>query len=69
MNPEDIDQAIESSVGECHAKLQLVHDYLDRFQIKDNRILAPIMDIERCIHILLHLLHDHNGDMNFKGGD
>lgn len=41
MNPEDFEKALESNVGECQTKLELVHDYLERFQIKDSRILAP----------------------------
>ena len=61
MNPGDIDEAIESNVGECQAKLDLVNDYLERFKIMDNRILSPIKDIERCIHIMVLLLQHHDG--------
>ena len=62
MNPEDVEKALESSVGECQTKLELVNDYLQRFKIKDSRILAPIYDIERCIHMMMHLLHDNHGE-------
>ena len=67
MNPEDFENALESSVGECQTKLELVNDYLERFKIKDSRLRAPIYDIERCIALMVHLLHHHSGDNEFQG--
>ena len=66
MNPEDLEKALESSVGECQTKLELVNDYLERFQIKDSRLLAPILDIERCVCAMVYLLNGHDGEDGVK---
>ena len=68
MKAEDIEQVIHGNVAECQAKLELVNDYLERFQIRDNRILAPIYDIERCIYTMVHFLH-HQGEEDNLPGD
>ena len=55
--PYDVDaQLLEGTVNECQAKLSLINDYLERFQIEDVRLVAPIRDIERCIHMIHHTM-------------
>ncbi len=50
-------KVIHSSINECHVKLSLISDYLERFKIQDARIVAPIHDIERCVDLMQHVLH------------
>ena len=53
----DVDQALlHDSITECQIKLSLIDDYLERFQIEDARLLAPIKDIERCINMMHHTM-------------
>ena len=59
MNSDDVNMIIDSSVCECQIKLELLNDYLERFRIRDARITAPIKDIERCVDVMVHVLHDH----------
>jgi hypothetical protein len=48
----DVDQElIHDSINECRVKLSLIDDYLERFQIEDVRLLAPIKDVQRCVAI------------------
>ena len=55
MEIEDID-ALAATIGEGVAKLGLIHDYIDRFEIKDMRIIAPILDIERVLCTCGHVV-------------
>ena len=43
-----IQEQLNNSINECQIKLSLIDDYLERFQIEDARLVAPIKDIERC---------------------
>lgn len=45
--------------SEGHCKMQLVHDYLQRFDVKDNRLLAPLKDIHKVLCIIEHIVDDH----------
>ena len=63
IDSEATENVLHSSVNECHAKLSLISDYLERFKIQDVRILAPIHDIERCVDMMEHALH-HDGEGN-----
>lgn len=60
MEHKDIEEILHSAVDECHAKLEIVNDYLERFKISDNRLVAPIHDIERCVDMMYHVMH-HEG--------
>ena len=62
MERKEVDKIVRSAVDECNAKLDIINDYLDRFKISDNRLVAPIHDIERCIETMHHILHYHGGD-------
>ena len=53
------ENVLNSSVNECQVKLSLISDYFDRFKIQDVRILAPIHDIERCVDMMSHALHEN----------
>jgi len=57
MDHQDIDEILHSAVSECHVKLEIITDYLERFKISDNRLVAPIHDIERCVDMMHHLMH------------
>ena len=59
MERKDLDDILHSTVAECHAKMELITDYLERFKIVDNRLVAPIHDIERCIDVMHHMMHEH----------
>ena len=61
-NPDDA-EAFERTVSECQAKMELIDDYLERFKIKDMRIVAPIRDIERYVMVMAHLLHELEGEL------
>jgi len=52
---------LERQIHECEAKIELVHDYIERFKIKDIRIVAPILDIDRCIHFMAIIVDHENG--------
>ena len=65
MDPKDVDEILHGAVAECNAKLELITDYLERFKISDNRLVAPIHDIERCVDMMTHLMHHKEmGDEN-----
>ena len=54
---------LRDSIGECKTKMELVNDYLNRFKISDIRLVAPLLDVERCLNVVLHILsHDDNPD-------
>ena len=53
-----VEKVLNNSVNECQTKLCLISDYFDRFKIRDVRILAPIHDIERCVDMMSHALHE-----------
>ena len=57
IDPDMAENVLSSSVCECQIKLSLISDYLERFKIQDVRILAPIHDIERCVDMMAHALH------------
>jgi hypothetical protein len=61
IGPDMGEKVLSSSVCECQIKLSLISDYIERFKIQDVRILAPIHDIERCVDMMAHALHE-NGD-------
>jgi len=69
MNSDKLGELLEGTVSECDAKLSLVNDYLDRFKIQDMRIVAPIRDIERCIHVMLHMLNGHGSEHDHYGSE
>ena len=48
-------------IDECEAKMELVQDYIERFKIKDIRIVAPILDIERCITFMAIIIDHEQG--------
>jgi len=53
----DMDQELlHDSINECRVKLSLIDDYLERFQIEDVRLLAPIKDVQRCIAMMHHTM-------------
>ena len=53
----DVDQElIHDSINECRVKLSLIDDYLERFQIEDVRLLAPIKDVQRCVAMMHHTM-------------
>ena len=55
--PHDVDQEmLHNSITECQVKLSLIDDYLERFQIEDVRLLAPIRDIQRCVSVMHHTM-------------
>ncbi len=58
MEHGDIDEILHGAVAECNAKMELITDYLERFKIKDNRLVAPIHDIERCIEVMHHVMNE-----------
>ena len=64
INSDDYKLALRSNIGECSTKLELINDYLKRFDITDSRLTAPIFDIERCIHIMIHIVHEHDSDLH-----
>ena len=47
-----------SCITEANAKMELIHDYLHRFQIKDTRITAPITDISRVLLVIQSVIED-----------
>ena len=55
---------IMSAVIEATTKMALIRDYIERFEISDVRILAPIHDIDRCVCVLDHILN-HNPAEDF----
>ena len=57
IEPDMAEKVLTSSIGECQTKLCLISDYLERFNIQDIRIVAPINDIERCVDMMAHALH------------
>lgn len=63
INSDIAESVFNSSINECQAKLYLISDYFERFKIQDVRILAPIHDIERCVEMMAHALHE-NGEGN-----
>jgi len=69
MNSDQLGKMLEGNVSECEAKLSLVNDYLERFKIQDLRIVAPIRDIERCVHIMIHLLYGHGSGHDPNGSE
>ena len=63
MVTEDVASNIEIVLEESQVKMSLIRDYLYRFAISDPRLVAPIMDVDRCLSTLDHLMgHDHNHD-------
>ena len=58
MEHKDLDDILHSTISECHVKMELITDYLKRFEIEDNRLVAPIHDIERCIDVMHHVMHE-----------
>ena len=54
MGSEEVDEVVRSAVDERNAKLDIINNYLDRFKISDNRLVAPIHDIERCVETMHH---------------
>ena len=65
MDHKDVDEILHSAVSECNAKLEIITDYLARFKISDNRLVAPIHDIERCVDMMHHVMHpEDHGDEN-----
>ena len=68
-NSDDVNDILHSSVGECQAKLFLISDYLERFKIKDMRIMSPIRDIERCVEMMAHVLHDSHPHYKGEGAN
>jgi len=69
MNSEELGKMLEGTISECEAKMSLVNDYLDRFKIQDMRIVAPVRDIERCIHVMLHMLYDRGSGHDPHGSE
>jgi len=68
MNNDEFHRILEMNVAECQTKLELINDYLERFRITDTRLRAPIFDVERCVGIITHLMHDYQLDSSaFKG--
>ncbi len=68
MNDNEFHKFLEMNVAECQTKLELINDYLERFKITDARLRAPIFDVERCVGIITHLMHDYQvGSNDFKG--
>ena len=61
MDHEDLDKVLQSTVAECCIKLELITDYIERFKISDNRLVAPIHDIERCVDVMTHIM-EHKGE-------
>ena len=51
-----IQEQLNNSINECQVKLSLIDDYLERFQIEDARLVAPIKDIERCVAMMHHTM-------------
>ena len=44
-----------------------VSEVIERFKITDARLRAPIFDVERCVGIITHLMHDYQvGSNAFK---
>ncbi len=67
MNDNEFHKFLEMNVAECQTKLELINDYLERFKITDARLRAPVFDIERCVRIITHLMHDYQvGSNAFK---
>lgn len=56
MDNSHLDEILQNNVCECHVKMELINDYLNRFKISDNRLTAPIHDIERCIDTMIHII-------------
>ena len=67
MNEEEFHVILHSNICECETKLELIRDYLQRFQILDSRLVAPIFDVHRCVEIMMHVIHDHDsGNTEFS---
>jgi len=66
MEPKDLQKILASTVAECFAKMEIITDYIERFKISDNRLVAPIHDIERCISVMNHIMeHEREGDESY----
>tara|TARA_B100000686_G_C15806400_1_gene486773 strand:- start:204 stop:461 length:258 start_codon:yes stop_codon:yes gene_type:complete len=45
-------------ISEGNAKMEMIEDYLKRFEIKDTRITAPITDISRVLLVIQSVAED-----------
>ena len=46
-------EMLHSALNEGSIKMTLVHDYIERFDIKDMRLISPLVDISSIFHGLL----------------
>ena len=70
MNSDELKNVLLSNIGECQTKLELINDYLERFQIRDSRITAPVFDIDRCISMMVHIIdHENSDSRSFSDGE
>ena len=58
--PEDKMQMLWAALNEGSIKMTLVRDYVERFDIKDMRLVAPLVDVSSIFHSLLENMF--NGD-------
>jgi len=61
MSTDDITSNMGNILEESQIKMELIRDYLHRFKISDPRLVSPIMDIDRCLSVMDHLMgHEHD---------
>lgn len=60
-------EAIFDAISEAEIKLMLVQDYLQRFQITDVRLVAPLKDIDRCISFASNTSQHMQDDGTYDG--
>ena len=46
------------AVSEGHAKMELIQDYMKRFQIRDTRITSPFIDISRVLSMIQSIVEN-----------
>jgi hypothetical protein len=64
MNTDKI-HTIMGCLDEANVKLSLIDDYLKRFQVRDMRIHAPLLDVHRVLGAILMVVeqeHDKSGE-------
>ena len=61
---EDKMEMLHSALNEGSIKMTLVRDYVERFDIKDMRLVAPLVDISYIFHKLLEDMFDGDCQCN-----
>jgi len=57
-------EMLHSALNEGSIKMTLVRDYVERFDIKDMRLVAPLVDISCIFHKLLEDMFDGDCQCN-----